>query len=249
MAQLDDIRRWWDDDAAVYDDAPNHNPRFGPERAAWTAAVEQLLPPVPARVLDCGAGTGFLSLIAARLGHRVTAVDLSKGMLGRLEDKAAAEGLAERIEVVHASAAEPPAGSWDVVMERHLLWTLPDAAAALGAWRGVAERLVLIESLWGNADPWARLRARLATDLNRWRHQGDDHHAEYPEDLRSSLPLGRGTSPEQLIQAVEAAGWVAPRLIRLRDVEWATRLRLSPLERLLGPSPRFAIAADQGGRR
>lgn len=248
MAQLDDIRRWWDEDAAVYDNAPNHNPSSGPERAAWTAAVERLLPPAPARVLDCGAGTGFLTLIAARLGHHVTAVDLSAGMLGRLESKAAAEGLAQRIEVVHASAAEPPPGTWDVVVERHLLWTLPDATAALGAWRAVARRLVLIESLWGSADPWVRVRARLATDFDRWQRRPNDHHAEYPEDLRSSLPLGRGTSPEQLIEAVEAAGWSAPRLIRLEGVEWAMRLRLSPFQRLLGPTPRFAIAADAGGR-
>ena len=249
MAQLDDIRRWWDEDAAVYDDAPNHNPRSGPERAAWTAAIEQLLPPVPARVLDCGAGTGFLTLIAARLGHQVTAIDLSAGMLGRLEAKAAAEGLTGRIEVVHASAAEPPPGSWDVAMERHLLWTLPDATAALGAWRGVARRLVLIESLWGSADPWVRVRARLASDFDRWQRRPNDHHAEYPEDLRSSLPLGRGTSPGQLIEAVEAAGWLAPRLVRLEGVEWAMRLRLSPMQRLLGPTPRFAIAADDGGGR
>src|SRR5580692_6937640 len=135
MAILDDIRRFWDDDAATYDNAPGHHPTSAAVQAAWTAALASLLPPPPARVLDCGAGTGFLSLIAARLGHRVTALDLSSQMLAKLRGAAEAEGLA--IAVVVAPAHEPPPG-FDAVMERHLLWTLPDPVAALTAWRAAA---------------------------------------------------------------------------------------------------------------
>ncbi len=90
MAILDDIRRFWDDDAATYDDTPAHHPTSAAVQAAWTAALEALLPPPPAHVLDCGAGTGFLSLIAARLGHRVTALDLSAQMLAKLRAAARA---------------------------------------------------------------------------------------------------------------------------------------------------------------
>ena len=57
----DEIRRYWDEDAATYDHAPDHRAGTGAERAAWTAALARALPPAPARVLDCGAGTGFLA--------------------------------------------------------------------------------------------------------------------------------------------------------------------------------------------
>jgi SAM-dependent methyltransferase len=99
------------------------------------------------RVLDVGAGTGFLSLAAARLGYQVTALDLSAKMLERLEVSAAREGL--RIDLVHARAEIPPPGPFDAVMERLLLWTLPDPAAALAAWRQVApsRRLLAFEGL------------------------------------------------------------------------------------------------------
>src|ERR1700722_15691035 len=160
MAILDDIRRFWDDDAATYDNAPGPPPPSAAVRAAGTAAIEALLPPAPARVLDCGAGTGFLSLIAARLGHRVTALDLSSGMLAKLGTAADAEGL--DIDVVVAPAHEPPldAEPFDAVIERHLLWTLPDPLAALSAWRAAAPggRLVAVESLWGEADRLEALR-------------------------------------------------------------------------------------------
>jgi SAM-dependent methyltransferase len=171
MAVLDDIQQFWDDDAATYDNAPGHRPRTAAERAAWTAALAGLLPPPPARVLDCGAGTGFLSLIAARLGHRVTAIDLSRQMLDRLAAAAAALGVA--IETVQAPANQPPAGPFDAVMERHLVWTLPDPTASLEAWRAVAPngRLVLVESLWGGADPVESIRGQGREVLDRLRRR------------------------------------------------------------------------------
>jgi SAM-dependent methyltransferase len=242
MAILDEIRRFWDDDAATYDNAPGHRPTSAAVQAAWTAALEALLPPAPARVLDCGAGTGFLSLIAARLGHRVTALDLSPQMLSKLHAAADAEDL--DIDVVVAPADEPPPG-FDAVIERHLLWTLPDPTAALAAWRGAAPtgRLVAIESLWGDSDPVEILRARAWGWVKSRRATPPDHHGPYPAEVRGALPLGSGTHPRTVAAMVAAAGWAAPRLVRLRDVEWAATLEQRLPERLLGATPKFAVVA------
>ncbi len=195
MTLLDDIRQYWDDDAATYDDAPGHRPTSVAVQAAWTAALATLLPPAPCRVLDCGAGTGFLSLIAARLGHAVTALDLSPQMLARLHAAADAEDL--DITVVVGPATAPPTG-FDAVMERHLLWTLPDPELALRAWRTAAPtgRLVVIESMWGHIDALERARSSARQILRRIRGEAPDHHAPYSENLRNALPLGSGyTSP------------------------------------------------------
>jgi len=242
MAILDDIRRFWDDDAATYDNAPGHRPASAAVQAAWTAALDALLPPAPARVLDCGAGTGFLSLIAARLGHRVTALDLSTEMLAQLGAAAAAESL--DVTVVVAPAHEPPQG-FDAVMERHLLWTLPDPRGALVAWRAAAPagRLVAIESLWGDADPVEALRGRAWHWVQRRRHTAPDHHGSYPTEVRATLPLGSGTHPRAVAELAAEAGWGSPRLVRLRDVGWAETLELRLPERVLGVTPRFAVVA------
>jgi SAM-dependent methyltransferase len=239
------IRAWWDADAATYDDSADHgwaaaSPAL---RAAWNAALHRLLPAASARVLDVGAGTGFLSLAAARLGHRVTALDLSGGMLERLRERAAGEGL--EVEVVQAGAEEPPAGPFDAVIERHLLWTLPDPAAALAAWRRAtpAGRLVLFEGLWGGADPVEQLRGQAREGLRRLRGEPDHHHDRYHPSVVEELPLADGTHPDRVVELVEAAGWGPARLERLRDIEWAQLLGLPPSTRLLGVTPRFAVVA------
>jgi SAM-dependent methyltransferase len=242
MAILDEIRRFWDDDADTYDNSPGHHPTSAAVQAAWTAALAALLPPAPARVLDCGAGTGFLSLIAARLGHSVTALDLSPHMLAKLESAAGSEGL--DVSVVVAPAHEPPMG-FDAVMERHVLWTLPDPMAALQAWRAAAPegRLVAIESLWGDADPLEALRGRARKRVDAWRGTAPHHHGPYPAEVRGALPLGTGTHPRAVATVVAEGGWGAPRLVRLRDVEWAITLEQRLPERLVGVTPHFAVVA------
>jgi SAM-dependent methyltransferase len=156
------VREYWDLDAATYDHSPGHDPQTPVELAVWAATLRRLLPPPPARVLDAGAGTGFLSLLLAREGYRVTALDLAPAMLAQLNAKAQRRRLS--IEIVEGNASEPSGVGYDAVVERHLVWTLPDPRAALEAWRQVAPTgtLVLLESSWGaHAGASEQLRARV----------------------------------------------------------------------------------------
>lgn len=242
--ELEEIRRFWDEDAATYDRSPGHHPTVPGVRRAWARTVSSLLPPPPADVLDVGAGTGFLSLVAARAGHRVTALDLSPAMLEHLERAAAAEGLA--VTTVVGPAGAPPSGPFDAVMERHLLWTLPDPGATLRAWRQVASRLVVIESVWGDTGPLERTRARLRHRLRRMRGTPADHHGEYPQALRRVLPLGGGTPPGAVLELVGTAGWDRAALVWLEELGRAERRALALPERVLGLSPRFAVVSGSG---
>src|ERR1035441_5522054 len=105
MAQAGDleqqVRDYWDLDASTYDHSAGHNPKTRLELSVWAASLRGLLPPPPARVLDAGAGTGFLSLLLAREGYRVTALDLAPGMLAQLRTKAASRGL--EVEIVEGN--------------------------------------------------------------------------------------------------------------------------------------------------
>ena len=239
----EEIQQFWDEDAAVYDDSPEHHPRRPHERAAWSATLRRLLPDPPARVLDAGAGTGFLSLLLAAQGYQVTAMDLSAGMLEKLRAKAARQGL--DVEIVRADAASPPDGPFDAVVERHLLWTLPDPAVALAAWRQAVPtgRLVLIEGTWGETTGIPAVQAEARRLARRFRGAEPGHHGHYTDRVVSALPHANGITPAEMVSLVEASPWGRARLERLRDVEWATLEGRSLLDQLLGTNPRWAVTA------
>jgi SAM-dependent methyltransferase len=240
----DQLKQFWDRDAETYDRSPSHAASDPVEAAAWRAALRRALPDPPATVLDVGAGTGAMTMLAAELGYAVTALDLSEGMLAQARSKARDRGL--RVEFVVGSSTAPPPGPFDAVIERHVLWTTPDPGGALSAWRrsAPAGRLVLFEGIWGRRDAVQRARDVAVELLQRLHRIPHDHHAEYDPDVLAQLPLARLPSAEPLIRAVSDAGWRAPRIQRLLDVEWARRLQ-SPLGLAwLESIPQFAVVAD-----
>jgi SAM-dependent methyltransferase len=245
MDSVDEIRDYWDADAATYDRSSSHYPDTVLQRAAWRGALSTLLPAETGqRVLDVGAGTGFLSLMLSEMGHQVTAVDVSAQMLAQLQSNAAAANCS--VTVVVGDATTVPPGPFDVAVSRHLLWLLRDPVAALLAWRAVVPggRLVLVDSQWGrSADPIEKLRRVGRRSVSRWRRTPPAHHAELADHLRTQLPLGHGPSPAELLEAVHKAGWTAASLHRLDGVEWAMRDELVWPDRILGVTPRFAIVA------
>lgn len=148
------ITDYWDAAASAFDDEPDHGLRAGPTRAAWARLLRTWAPSGPADVLDAGCGTGSLSLLLAEAGHRVTGVDLAPRMVERARAKLRAAGLAGRFLV--GDAAVPPTGEerFDMLLSRHLMWTLPDPEAALREWvtrLRPGGRLVLVEGRWREA--------------------------------------------------------------------------------------------------
>ena len=140
----------WDAQAARFDDEPDHGLHDPLVRDAWRSLLRSVLPPSPGRVADLGCGTGTLSLLLVEDGYAVDGVDLSPAMVRRASTKV---GTFPGTSFVVGDAADPPLaeGAYDVVLCRHVLWTLPDPAAALARWvRLLAplERVVLVEGSW-----------------------------------------------------------------------------------------------------
>ena len=240
----DDIRTWWDRDADHYDRSAGHSLSDPVEAAALRTVLERWLPAPPSRVLDVGAGTGSLSALAAELGHRVTALDLSEGMLAAARRKAGKRDLS--ISFVVGPAEDPPAGPFDAVIERHVAWTLLDPVGAMRAWRAVAPtgRLVLLEGSWAGEGPFVAVKDRVATAIRRIRGDADHHHAAYPPHVVRRLPLAETTSSGPFVAAVTAAGWQRVRIERLADVEWARAAREPWPLGWLSHRPQSAIVAD-----
>jgi len=148
---LSSVARYWDSAAGTFDDEPDHGLRDARVRAAWRDRLAQWFPAPPSSVLDLGCGTGSLGVLAEEMGHEVVGVDVSAAMVDRARKKVRAAGAG--MELLVGDAGDPPVGdrSFDVVLARHLLWTLPTPEAALRRWVRLLRpggRLVLVEGRW-----------------------------------------------------------------------------------------------------
>ncbi|MGD9509135.1 MAG: class I SAM-dependent methyltransferase [Geminicoccaceae bacterium] len=121
-------RAAWDKIAAGYDDfvTPTHMwvGNEGLRRAELRSGM---------RFLDVAAGSGALSIPAARLGAQVLSTDLSPIMLKRLEARARREGLDLRTRVMDGHALELDDGSFDVAGSQFGVMLFPDMP------RGISE--------------------------------------------------------------------------------------------------------------
>src|SRR5476649_2540842 len=127
----DEIAGYWDDYADAYDAEPDHGLADPTTREAWRVLLERWLPQQSSQVADLACGTGSLTSLVAGLGHSVVGVDLAGRMVERARAKT--EEFGARVTIKQGDVTVPPIDpmSVDVVLARHILWTLPDPAAAL----------------------------------------------------------------------------------------------------------------------
>ncbi|HSK23715.1 MAG TPA: class I SAM-dependent methyltransferase [Egicoccus sp.] len=145
------VAEYWDARSSNFDDEPDHGLSDPVVRDAWMRRLRSWLPAPPAEVADLGCGTGTLSVLLAGDGYTVRGVDLSRQMIQAARAKAVAAAV--NVEFQQADAADPPVApaSVDVVLGRHLLWTLPDPHQALATWTRLLRpggTLLLIEGHW-----------------------------------------------------------------------------------------------------
>jgi ubiquinone/menaquinone biosynthesis C-methylase UbiE len=125
----------WGKRAAHFDTDFGHSIHTPAERAAWDRVFGLALGGRQGlAALDIGCGTGFLSLELVSRGHEVTGIDFAPEMLALAKEKATAAGAVVRFEEADAESLPFAAGSFDLVMTRHVLWTLPHPEAALEEW-------------------------------------------------------------------------------------------------------------------
>jgi len=87
------VRQHWDWRAADFDLEASHGLLNDTQSRAWHELMSRIAGEEALDVLDVGCGTGFLSLLLAELGHRVTGIDVADAMLTMARRKAAALGL------------------------------------------------------------------------------------------------------------------------------------------------------------
>ena len=101
----------------------------------WQEELQSHLPEGSGlRILDIGTGTGFFAILMARLGHRVTGIDLTPAMLTEAHALAEALNLDVDFLEMDAQTLDFQDESFDVILSRNLTWTLPEPEKAYAQW-------------------------------------------------------------------------------------------------------------------
>ena len=112
--------------AATWDEEP----RLVQLAADIMLALRRRVPLRPDQsALDCGCGTGLLTLQLAPLVRRITGVDSSRGMLDVLRQKAAALGLVVETRPMDFLAGETLGGTFDLIVSSMTLHHVAHPAA------------------------------------------------------------------------------------------------------------------------
>src|SRR5262245_18773277 len=190
------VSRYWGGRAAEFDQGASHGVHNEVQHRAWLDLLREVAGPPPLKALDVGCGTGILAIRMAELGYTAVGVDLSEQMLAEARRKTDGTGLAVTFQRGDAEAPPGDGAPFGVILERHVLWTLPQPREAMRAWQALLRPgclLILIEGIFEMSD-----------------------RTVYPQ-LEAQLPLYGGRPGEELAALLVAEGFVQTAVRPLMD--------------------------------
>jgi 2-polyprenyl-3-methyl-5-hydroxy-6-metoxy-1,4-benzoquinol methylase len=134
--QLQESQLYWNQEAATFDNEPDHGLRDPIVYDAWNQLFSTVLPTRSSRILDIGRGTGSISLLLARLGLQATGIDLSPAVIEHARAKAKTVRQPINFLVMDASNPTFSPRQFDAIVCRQILWALPEPAQVLQCWVG-----------------------------------------------------------------------------------------------------------------
>ncbi|MDQ1255336.1 MAG: hypothetical protein QG646_4615, partial [Euryarchaeota archaeon] len=130
------IRDFWNSRSQTFDKSPGHYAASKEEEEAWKLLLRSKLGDAK-KVLDVGSGTGFLSLMLGDMGYEVVGVDLSEKMIALASAKAKKKGFSIDFHQDDAEQLGFENNSFDAIVNRAVLWTLPHPDIAVREWMRV----------------------------------------------------------------------------------------------------------------
>lgn len=231
-ALLERIAAYWDARASAF--LETRMQEFeSPRSALWLEEITPALPKSnrPLRVLDAGTGTGYLALLLARLGHYVTGIDLSGRMIQ--EARAVAEFLAipAAFRMMNAQETAFESESFDAIVTRNLVWTLPDPLGAYREWLRILRpggTLIVFDADYGEVSFSKQTRELEAGEVRNAHEAIGETLLSECDAIREALPISAKRRPAWDAKALDSAGFedirsdlsLSDRIYREEDASW-----------------------------
>lgn len=222
MDHLKEVQAYWDLRSHGFSDAINEeaDSALGEK---WKAYFREILGESPLEILDDGMGAGFFTILLAHLGHRVTGVDYSDGMVEKTRENLSARGLSADVQQMDAQELRFADASFDAVVQRNVMWNLDDPAKA---YREIARVLkpggiFVIDDgnhyLASHDEEYAAENERLREKWRREREKKEtvpgSHYAHNPEQV--DFTIIERIAQEQPLSFIRRPQWDLEQLIAL----------------------------------
>ncbi|TWD48266.1 methyltransferase family protein [Agrobacterium vitis] len=252
----DEIKAYWSARAETFDSQPGHEIFSEDERAAWHGLISRHLGAGDGRkALDLASGTGVVSHLLDDLGFNVTGMDWSEPMLARARAKAKARGRTIRFLMGDAENTMELDGTYDVITNRHLVWTLVDPLCAFREWHRVLKpggKVLIVDGDFVNPSPFAKITGFLARVMQRLnlgkqpaQHGPASSLIDTHKSILSRVYFSNGARAEAVVELLKQAGFSSVTVDQdLRAINRAQRANfgfLKGLER--ATQHRYAICA------
>lgn len=196
-----------------------------------------------------GAGAGFLSFLLEDMGVDVTGLDLSRGMLSQAKEASCRKK--SDLDLCQGDAESLPIRSacFDLVVSRHLLWTLPNPARALAEWMRILRpggKILAIDGNWFDPAVGKKLARRVSGLLAGFSNDRNPvPFRRFYEPIEKHLPLYQATRPDQCLALFEAAGLKGVTLDRLHEVNRFYKRHTSLSFRLANADTVFLVMGEK----
>lgn len=236
------VKKYWDYGSKFYDTAPGSG---GTEESEmWRNILSGAIGQNPKNILDVGSGTGIIAMYLAELGHSVTAVDFSEGMMDVARKKALAKGADIRFMEMDVENLSFEDDTFDCITARYVLWTMSHPEKAVKEWVRVVKpggRIVIIDGKWVTKGLLPCISA-VNYHIYRFIKYGKNPFTyDYKKDINVSLPNPHGVDKEQVVEYVSEAGLVDIAVTDLKTIRDIQRKRLPWYLKYANDHPIFMV--------
>lgn len=203
---LEQIRQYWNSRAEGYTLSNREELEDEHRIFLWEQQIRRALNGRICRhVLDVGCGPGFFSVLLARLGYEVTAVDYTENMLAEARKNAAHYGVDIDFCRMDAQKLDFEDGIFDLVISRNVLWNLEQPEQAYREWLRVLKPNGTVMNFDGNF--YYYVTDAEYGDRTRWEHKHmQGINANSIDRIGEHLPMARRLRPEWDVQELQKLG-------------------------------------------
>jgi ubiquinone/menaquinone biosynthesis C-methylase UbiE len=241
------IENYWDYRSRSYNNESIE--RSEEARNAWKVMLSRSIEGKKnLKVLDVGSGPGFLALLFAEMGNEVTAVDLSNNMLEKARKNALKRSLDINFIRGDAENLQLSDGYFDVVVNRYLLWTLPEPRKALTEWKRVLKdrgTVIAIDGDW-NEQKLSRKIWINVSDFLKGVKEGKymERYKKQYHPIKKELPLF-SLKPENVSKVFKDSGFESVTIQRMDEPSGLTREKSNFMDKIYFSNPVYFIKSEK----